>query len=271
MTKNQAKRPRLEDILPRGQLVDRSWLYKHGFKRPDIDYHLRANNLQAPFRGVYQRPGLQLKWQNVIFSLNEMGYKTHLGGEAALNQLGYAHNITLSEIQIELYSAESLPAWLDQWQTRFESNFSIKCYKQAWLAELPEGLVKTIPYGQWDWPVHYAQPELAILEYLFSLKTEADFLHTNKLFESLATLSPNRLQLALEHCNSIKVRRLLGWYASHHKHAWFNHLDWEKINTGKGKRSLFKGGKLDSQWKITLPNSLAGKSKGNNGSEQPLF
>lgn len=271
MTKNQAKRPRLENVLPRGQLVDRSWLYRKGFKRPDIDYHLRAKNLQASFRGVYQRPSLQLKWQNIVYSLNEMGYNTHLGGETALSQQGYAHNLSMSQTQIGLHSAEVLPAWLEQWQQTFNSPFSIKCHKQAWLKELPSELINTIPYGQWDWSVPHAHPELAILEYLFELKTETDFHHADSLFENLATLSPARLQLALEHCNRIKTKRLFGWFAERHQHPWHNHIHWQKIYTGSGKRSIIKGGKLDKHWQITVPHSLIEQTDENNGSEQPLF
>ncbi len=41
------------------------------------------------------------------------------------------------------------------------------------------------------------------------------------------------------------------------QHNWFNYLNSEKINLGKGKRSLVKDGVYISKYRITIPKALA--------------
>jgi len=57
----------LEQYLPEGQLVNRTWLKARGFSRPRVDYALRAGKLEAVARGVYRRPGPPLKWEHVVY------------------------------------------------------------------------------------------------------------------------------------------------------------------------------------------------------------
>ena len=42
------------------------------------------------------------------------------------------------------------------------------------------------------------------------------------------------------------------------KHAWVPKVDLSKIDFGKGKRMLVKGGRFDHKYKITVPNTEAG-------------
>ena len=65
--------PSLEQTLPEGQLVNRAWLRARGFNRPRVDYALRAGKLTAVAHGIYRRPGPALKWEHVVYSLNQMG------------------------------------------------------------------------------------------------------------------------------------------------------------------------------------------------------
>lgn len=51
---------------------------------------------------------------------------------------------------------------------------------------------------------------------------------------------------------SVKVKRLFLWFADRHSHAWFERLDCNGLDRGRGKRMLFKGGKLDSKYWITV-------------------
>lgn len=75
----------LEQCLPDGQVVSRTWLKERGFSRPRVDYALRAGKLVALSRGIYRRPGPPLKWEHVVFSLNEMGYDVHVAVAVRLN------------------------------------------------------------------------------------------------------------------------------------------------------------------------------------------
>jgi hypothetical protein len=64
------------------------------------------------------------------------------------------------------------------------------------------------------------------------------------------------LQKLLEDCKSVKVKRLFFFFADRHNHAWLKRLDRSRIDLGKGKRMLVRGGKLDPTYEITVPEDL---------------
>jgi hypothetical protein len=74
--------------------------------------------------------------------------------------------------------------------------------------------------------------------------------------EGLNNLSPNQLQPLLEKCQSVKVKRLFMYLAEKAGHEWFKYLDLNKIDLGKGKRSIVKNGVYVSKYKITVPKEL---------------
>ena len=76
------------------------------------------------------------------------------------------------------------------------------------------------------------------------------------IMEGLVNLSPRRLQSLLESCKSVKVKRLFFFFAGRHQHRWLSHINREKIDFGKGKRMLVKGGKLDTKCQITVPEAF---------------
>jgi hypothetical protein len=71
--------------------------------------------------------------------------------------------------------------------------------------------------------------------------------------ESLTTLRPGLVQSLLEQCRSVKVKRLFMFLAEHHNHAWVERLDLSKVDFGKGKRMIVKGGRFDAKYRITVP------------------
>ena len=72
----------------------------------------------------------------------------------------------------------------------------------------------------------------------------------------LVNVSPRRMQKLLEVATSIKVIRLFFFFADRRRHRWLEHIKRDKIDLGKGKRMLVKGGKLDPKYQITVPEDL---------------
>jgi hypothetical protein len=68
----------------------------------------------------------------------------------------------------------------------------------------------------------------------------------------MTTLRPDKVQLLLELCSSVKVKRLFLYMAEKQNHFWFNDLDLDKINLGAGKRMIVKNGVLDAKYQITV-------------------
>ena len=55
---------------------------------------------------------------------------------------------------------------------------------------------------------------------------------------------------------TIKAKRLFLWFADRHNYVWLNKINRETITLGSGNRMIAKGGKLDTKYKITVPEWL---------------
>jgi Transcriptional regulator, AbiEi antitoxin, Type IV TA system/Transcriptional regulator, AbiEi antitoxin N-terminal domain len=265
----------LEKVLPEGLLVDRDWLQKNGFNRPRVDSTIRSRKLEAVVRGLYRRPGPPLKWEQVVYSLCQMGHPVHVGGYTALIRQGMGHYVHLSQIEtINLYGASKAPSWLAQYrggetvdreQQVNRNKYSFEFHTTPKFRNLTAAAILSKPFGTWDWLIPYSTPELAFVEMLDDIKDEADFEKADKTFEAAATLRPGILNEVLSACRSVKTKRLLFWFGARHKLPWFADLDRTRIDLGKGKRMLVRGGVFDSQFEITVPKGMA------RGTEQPLY
>ncbi|NLE00593.1 MAG: hypothetical protein GX640_12040 [Fibrobacter sp.] len=102
-----------------------------------------------------------------------------------------------------------------------------------------------------------ASLERAILEVLADIPDNQTLDESFKIMESLNTLNPVILQILLETCNSIKVKRLFLLLAEKANHQWLQRLKLEKIDLGSGNRVLYKNGTLNKKYKVTVPRDLA--------------
>lgn len=265
MAKDQ-QRESLVKRLPEGQVVDRNWLENQGFKRPLVDYYLRSGALAALARGAYRRPGPPLKWEHIVYSLQELGFSLHVGGRSALELQGFAHYLPMQgPKQLHLYSRDKLPGWLN----KLDGAYQFVQHKEKLLDDSVPGALTSRPFGHWDWPICYATPELALLELAAEVAREADFEVLNKLFEAATALRPQLLMSLLTPCHNIKAKRVFLWFAERHGFTWFDRLDIQSIGLGSGKRMIVKGGALDNTYLITVPKSMAGGS--DDGLEQPFL
>jgi hypothetical protein len=252
----------LEKCLPEGQLVNRAWLQARGINRPRVDYALRAGKLEAVSHGVYRRPGPPLKWEHVVYSLNEMGCRVHVGGRSALEMQGLAHYLPAGAVRrIDLYHTHKVPEWVKV----FQVPFCFAIHTQRIFSILTEAAIQSRPFGSWDWPIAYSTPELAMIELLAELRDDADFSVVDKFFEAAVNLRPELLNALLRDCTQIKAKRLFLWFTRRHGHAWAPSLETGTIDLGRGKRMLIKGGVLDATYQITVPRQM------NGGSEQSLY
>lgn len=264
----------LEHHLPEGLLADARWLTQHGYSTSLRTQYVSAGWLAQPARGVYRRPRGSLNWQQVVISLQALlGYPLLLGGRSALEWQGYAHYLPQQQKEVHLYGPKPPPQWLHKLklETRFLYHNDKSLFRQdaikpglTHLDSQAETHTKqleqnswTVHYwGQWDWPLALSTPERAILELLDELPRHESFHQADMLMQGLSNLSPRRLQTLLADCRSIKVKRLFFYFADRHQHAWLKRLDKKAVDLGEGKRMLVKGGKLDKNYLITVPEEL---------------
>ena len=99
--------------------------------------------------------------------------------------------------------------------------------------------------------------ELPALE---SVLTAVTFEHADELMQGLVNSSPRKLDTLLKACKSVKVKRLFFWLAKRHGYPWYDKLNSARYDLGSGKRVVAKGGKLDTEFSITVPSHMASKS-----------
>jgi len=253
---------KIENIIKEGMLVNRSWLCRHGIDRSSVDYYIREKILEAVTRGVYRKPGPPLKWQNVVYSLNELGYSVHVGHISALRFHGFQHYLMFSDNEeIFLYCNLMLPDWIQ----KIENNIILKQLKRnPFPAGYNKGFTK-IPFGPWDWPITYSEAERAFIELISTVDSSADISQAEAMFEGAANFRPDLVQLLLENCIQVKAKRLFLWMAKKYDHSWYKKLDMNRINIGSGKRQIVKAGILDKEFMITVPREK------DYGDTEPLF
>ncbi len=261
-------------------LASAAWLERKGYSSALRNQYVKAGWLEQPARSVFRRPGGVLKWQHVVISLQHL-LRIHpfVGGRTALSLHGYDHYVSSSgPTEVHLYHPDKLPAWL----FTLDCDATFVCHNSQRLfrndpihrdlgnqgINLQTGTTTSSDHlgsslteqnwGHWDWPITLSTPERAILELLDEVPRRETFHQADMLMEGLGSLSPHRVQKLLEDCKSVKVKRLFLWLAHRHGFRFLNRINEARIDLGSGKRSLVKGGHLDPDYLITVPEEMHG-------------
>lgn len=262
-TQTGAFMAKIDRALQEGILFNRKYLAQHGITNTAIDYYLRSGKIVAVAHGLYRKPGPPLKWESIIYSLELMGHKAHVGHLTALSYHGLYHYLRLGSPSLEkirLYSSNNLPSWLGN----LDFKTKILLMKQNPFLNSNTGMVE-VPFGTWDWPIKYSTPERAFIETVSTIKTEEEINEVRLMLEGAVNLRPTLLQQLLEESHSVKAKRLFLYLARGVAHPWYHYLDLPKIDLGSGKREIIRGGILDPEFLITVPKVVE------SGQEGPIF
>ena len=278
---------RLQRLLPEGLLADAAWLTSMGYPSSLRSRYVGSGWLRPVTRGVFRRPfhrpGLQgtetpLRWQHVVVSLQMVLERpVAVGGRTALELGGFGHYVSSAgsgEIHPlrrrggagvarkapgrDAFRVSQRPEAVSR-RADFRCLDSLKAVlasDRPTRSEPVHGSLTWTHFGDGDWPLVLSTPERAILELLDQLPDRETFHQADVLMEGLVNLCPERLVRVLRECRSVKVKRLFLWFAERHGHAWRERLDLAKVDLGRGKRMLVRGGKLDPTYLITVPADL---------------
>ncbi|AZE57712.1 hypothetical protein C4K03_5595 [Pseudomonas synxantha] len=241
---------------PSGSIATQAWLHEHGVGPSLIQKYQHTGWVERVGHGAWKRSGDDLGWHGGVFALQQDAtVQIWPGGATALSLAGYSHDLTFGKQTLDLFGTPEalLPGWFRKHEWEAQVNF----YRGALFAELQDMALQVfqVPYRQFALKI--STPERAVLELIHQSADEMLFSGVADVLSGLATLSPKRMQKLLEACNSIRVKRVFLLLARDANHAWYGRIDRSSIDMGKGKRQIIRGGRLDKEFLITVPEHFA--------------
>lgn len=250
-TKNNSKINQLLRDVPRGVVLLSPWLSEQGYSRDLQKRYRRSHWLESIGRGAMVRAGDKADYLAAVYALQkQQGLSVHPGGRTALSLLGKSHYLEMSPKRAILFgdAGEKLPLWFKKY------DWGLDVYYRA-SSFLPPRLGLTSVELR-TFSVNVSGAARAMMECLYLAPAKQSLLEAFELMEGLNNLIPGQVQTLLERCSSVKVKRLFLYMSEKVSHEWFNLLDLEKIDLGKGKRSLLSNGAYIPKYQITVPREL---------------
>ena len=228
-----------------------SWLNTQGYSGDLQKRYRKSGWLDSIGTGAMIRAGDTVGYEGALYALQkQLGMSVHIGARSALSLLGKAHYLELAQKRVVLLGArqETLPAWFKNAEWGVEIDY----YATAFLPPGP-GLTD-FDFGNFTLKISSAAR--AMLECLYLAPEKQELYECYELMEGLTNLRPDHVQILLEACNSVKVKRLFMVMAEKAGHGWVKHLDLKKVDLGSGKRALVKEGVYNTKYQITVPKEL---------------
>ncbi len=248
----ESKINHLFKLWPPGTVAASPWLLKQGVSRQLARRYTASGWIQPLERGAFIRAGEPaLEWFGALYALqSQLKLTVRPAAGTALSLLGLGHNLRFgSNSAVTLFSdrLEKLPAWF----VRHDWSVHIEHHKPKLFSSLaPESLTDIKRNG---FSIRASAPERAILELLHLTTTNDSVNSAIDIMNGLSALRPQVVQGLLEACRSVKVKRLFLWAAESAGHDWFRRLVTERFDLGRGKRSVYRGGRFDAKYQITVP------------------
>jgi len=235
---------------PRGTVATQAWLNQFGVSSKLANWHVGSGWLVRFGARAFIQPGDRVDWRGGLYALQtQLGLTVHVGARTVLELQGLSQSVPLGrQKKVILISdcVERLPAWFrnHQWEAKIEHH----CL--SLFERVSDGTFTTLDCGGFE--IIISSPERAMMEQMSFVKTNSDVEQAYQLMEGLTTLRPRLVQELLVNCRSVKVKRLFLWSAETIGHAWFSRLDLAQVDLGRGKRQLYKGGRLNPKYQITV-------------------
>lgn len=242
----------LKEWPPRAICIS-SWLEEQGVSQPLSAKYLQSGWIERVGHGAFKRAGETIAWPSGLQAVQDQAkLHIHVGGKSALQLNGYAHYVPLGDnYPVYLFGTRNvqLPVWFKKYPWKVKIN-----YIQTNLFEsLTDHSLTTIEIDGVE--IMISSPERAIFEEIYLVPKRETYDEAFQLMGSLSTLRPQVVQLLLEKCKSVKVKRVFMVMAEHYNYPWVKLIDLSKVYFGKGKRELIKNGYLEPNYQITIPKN----------------
>lgn len=241
-----------------GAIYSVRWLLEQGYTYSNLQTYKSSGWTKSIGTGAIIKSGDEVHWQGAVWALQEqLKLPVHVGGKTAIEQAGSAQYLTMGREKIFLIAESKIK--LPTWFKKMEWNADIIFIQSSLFSEklktktLAENGLTLVEFGRFK--VIYSSRERAMLEYLNQVPERHSFEEAQEIMENLITLRPKLVQTLLEHCTSIKAKRLFLAFAEKANHPWIKKLDLLRVDLGNGSRQLVQGGEFNSKYKITIGSS----------------
>ncbi|MBX3256275.1 MAG: type IV toxin-antitoxin system AbiEi family antitoxin [Chitinophagaceae bacterium] len=250
-TVNKTKINQLLQEQPSGIVLLSSWLAERGYSIDLQKHYRKAKWLASIGKGALIRTDDKVGYEGAMYALqSQAGLTIHPGGRTALSLLGKAHYLELAAYKVVLFGGrgEKLPTWFKKYDWGVHLDYYETSFLPADLG-LTEVEVKSFS-------IKVSGATRALMECLYLAPQKQELMECFELMEGLNNLPPKQVQILLENCQSVKVKRLFLYMAEKADHSWVKHLDLKNVNLGKGKRSIVTNGVFIEKYGITVPREL---------------
>ncbi len=255
-TESSTKINKLLMSQPSGVVLQSTWLTEHGYSTDLQKRYRKGNWLQSLGTGAMVRSGDQVGYEGGIYALQTQSlFSVHPGGRTALAYLGKSHYLEFSTKKVTVFGErkDHLPKWFVNHGWGVTINYHPTSF-------LPTDLgLENFEFRNFS--IKISGAVRALMECLYLAPEEQDLMECLQVMEGLNNLRPNQVQALLEQCQSIKVKRLFLYMAEKVGHGWLKYLETDKIDLGKGKRSIVKNGVYNDKYQITIAKELADYGK----------
>lgn len=256
MVRNENKKlMHVIESAPAGSIFTNVWLEQHGISAKLAWWYVHSGLLERVGSKVYKKAGDDITWMSAVAAIqNQMNLPVHVGGTTALKLLRQIKVSSIFNIRnITLFAdlGTRMPSWLidNKWHINF------KIHRTSLFSDGMLGMVEKKIEGI---NIHFSCPERAAMEVLFLAPKYITLFDVTELMERLKPFQLEIVQLLLENCNSIKVKRFFLYFINRFRRGLVSKLDLKKINLGDGKRVIGRGGKYryHPKYKLSLPEKI---------------
>ncbi len=236
---------------PKNAVVTSKWLLEQGVTYDLKRQYERSGWVQPLGNGASLRTNDQVKLEGGLHALQYQLHKDiYIGARSALERKGEGHYIRMKDAPLFLFIKPNVA--IEKWFIKHNWGQKIQYIRTNVLGNnfaLEEEIVG-------EFKIKVSSVERAILEMLCFTPHYFSFIEASNIMEHLSWLRSDIVQQLLENCTSYKGKRLFLFLGEYYNHPWILKLDPSKIDLGKGKLALFKGGSFNSKYKITLPKDF---------------
>lgn len=241
------------EIAPSGTVFTNTWLEKQGISAKLAWWYVREGLLERVGTKAYKKANDEISWVGVVAALqNQMDLPLHVGGVTALQLLDQGQDDSdLFEIMLFADLETRVPSWLNS--GNFYEDFEL--YRTSLFSKRSLGVIQQNFEG---FNVQMSCVEKAAMEVIYQSPKRIEMIEMTDMMEGLSRFRSSMVQLLLESCNSIKVKRMFLYFADRFWRPLVSKLDLSKIDLGNGKRMVGRGGRYryHPKYMLSLPEKI---------------